>query len=145
MSGSGGRHLFYSYPQGVDQVKNTASPADWKGLDIKGDRGYIILHPSYNESGQYKWLKEPKDGKFPPLPKALYRISEQGSTLTSPEPLGDFRPFTGRLPWSIDQQRLEKILTSGETDQSVMDQQICMSVLGGNPNLEDWELQPFGS
>ncbi|XPV75974.1 MAG: bifunctional DNA primase/polymerase [Desulfovibrio sp.] len=56
-TGSGGRHLFFAMPSGVD-IRNSASKIG-KGLDIRGTGGYIILPPSVHPSGnRYEWLNE---------------------------------------------------------------------------------------
>lgn len=54
MTGSGGRHLFFKLPEGV-QIKNSAGKIG-KGLDSRGIGGYVILPPSPHPSGQrYQW------------------------------------------------------------------------------------------
>ncbi|MBF0093366.1 MAG: bifunctional DNA primase/polymerase [Alphaproteobacteria bacterium] len=52
----GGEHRYYKWP-GLP-IKNSASKLG-KGLDIRGDGGYIILAPSINSNGlAYKWIRE---------------------------------------------------------------------------------------
>lgn len=56
VSGGGGRHiLFATYNEGT--IRNRIS---WlKGVDIRGDGGYIIVPPSKHVSGaKYRWLNE---------------------------------------------------------------------------------------
>lgn len=48
-TGSGGYHLLYTYPQGVDNVANRVGK---DGIDIRGDGGYIIAPPSIHVSGK---------------------------------------------------------------------------------------------
>lgn len=52
-TGSGGKHLFYQYPN-VDYIGNRAGFI--KGVDFRGDGGYIVAPPSSHASGNnYKW------------------------------------------------------------------------------------------
>lgn len=49
-----GRHLIYRHPG--EDVCNRAKLAGIKGLDIRGDGGYIILPPSRHQTGKrYRW------------------------------------------------------------------------------------------
>lgn len=49
-----GRHLIYKHPG--EEVCNRAKLAGIKGLDIRGDGGYIILPPSLHSTGKrYRW------------------------------------------------------------------------------------------
>jgi bifunctional DNA primase/polymerase-like protein len=53
ISGSGGRHLIFKYPD--VRIKNSASLIA-RGLDIKSDNGYIVAAPSLHISGErYQW------------------------------------------------------------------------------------------
>ena len=59
LTGSGGRHLIFTWP---DALRNTASQIA-PGIDTRGDGGYIIAPPSLHLSGQrYEW-----DNKTPPV------------------------------------------------------------------------------
>jgi bifunctional DNA primase/polymerase-like protein len=54
ISGSGGRHLIFKYPNDV-KLKNSVSLIA-PGLDIKSDNGYIVAAPSSHISGgRYQW------------------------------------------------------------------------------------------
>lgn len=54
-TGSGGKHLFYEYPDGVDKVPNSVSKL-MPEVDVRGDGGYVVLPPSNHASGGfYKW------------------------------------------------------------------------------------------
>ncbi|WP_320007624.1 bifunctional DNA primase/polymerase [Maridesulfovibrio sp.] len=56
-TGSGGRHLFFSKPVGMD-IRNSAGKLGL-GLDIRGTGGYVILPPSIHKSGNsYQWITE---------------------------------------------------------------------------------------
>ncbi len=55
ITGSGGRHLLFAYPNGK-AIKNKVKFYD--GLDIRGNGGYIVAPPSLHKSGErYEWKK----------------------------------------------------------------------------------------
>lgn len=55
ITGSGGRHLLYAYPGEVGQMGNTAGRLG-RGIDTRGDGGYIVVEPSRHKSGRtYLW------------------------------------------------------------------------------------------
>lgn len=54
ITGSGGRHILFAHPG--RKIKNAAGLAKYRGLDIRGDGGYIIASPSRHISGRrYEW------------------------------------------------------------------------------------------
>lgn len=56
-TGSGGRHLFFAWPEAL-VVRNTASKLA-PGLDVRGKGGYVILAPSGHPSGEcYSWVDD---------------------------------------------------------------------------------------
>ncbi|MBW1741316.1 MAG: DUF3987 domain-containing protein [Deltaproteobacteria bacterium] len=57
-TGKGGRHLFFKMPGDVI-VKNSVSKLG-KGLDVRGEGGYVILPLSKHPDGPtYKWVNDP--------------------------------------------------------------------------------------
>lgn len=63
-SGSGGYHLFYSYPLNVPKVSNRVRIFD--GADLRADGGFIVLPPTRHPNGrQYEWVKKGPLGAFP--------------------------------------------------------------------------------
>lgn len=53
-TGSGGRQLFFAWPQGVE-IRNSAGKLA-ENLDTRGDGGYVIVPPSLHPSGgRYAW------------------------------------------------------------------------------------------
>lgn len=55
-TGGGGMHIYFLYP-GV-QVQNKV--AILKGIDVRGDGGYVVAPPSRHASGaKYEWMVEP--------------------------------------------------------------------------------------
>lgn len=79
-SGSGGRHLYYSYRSGV----RTSSSKLAKNIDIRADNGSIILPPTLHRSGQrYEWVRPPWKYPIKPLPTWIsarleYVTAQQG-------------------------------------------------------------------
>lgn len=68
-TGGGGRHLIFKHP-GVE-IRNSASKLA-KGIDIRGDGGYIVAPPSLHPSGnRYQWLSElaPSRHELAPMPE----------------------------------------------------------------------------
>jgi len=55
VSGGGGRHLFFGYPQ---DGRTIANKVDWlPGVDIRSDGGYVVLAPGTHISGgRYTWV-----------------------------------------------------------------------------------------
>lgn len=65
LTGSGGKHLYFEYPKGHD-IGN--SPLSFgPGIDIRGNRGQVVIPPSIHENGrEYTWINSPD--KTPPAP-----------------------------------------------------------------------------
>jgi len=65
LSGGGGLHLYYVYPQDR-HVGNKAQLGHLSGIDVRGQGGYIVLPPSLHASGKrYLWLDESPSAPFP--------------------------------------------------------------------------------
>ncbi len=53
-TGGGGYHYYFRYPEGV-AIRSRAGVA--QGIDIRGDKGYVLAPPSNHESGNnYEWI-----------------------------------------------------------------------------------------
>ena len=50
LSGGGGKHLYYRYPEGIDRIQNSAGIIR-PHIDIRADGGMIIAPPSIHPSG----------------------------------------------------------------------------------------------
>lgn len=75
-TGSGGYHLFYSYPHGVGRISNRVRM--FEGADLRADSGFIVLPPTKHVSGShYEWLEQGAMGAFP---KELLDMQAQPST-----------------------------------------------------------------
>jgi archaellum biogenesis ATPase FlaH len=69
-TGGGGYHIYFTYNESIKTKANLT-----KGLDTRGQGGFVVLPPSKHQSGNYyQWIKSPFD--FPPidLPDTLLTI-----------------------------------------------------------------------
>lgn len=74
ITGSGGQHYLFQH-LGF-RIKNSSSEIA-PGIDIKGDRGYIIATPSHHISGNcYEWEASSEPGMIPiaPIPQFLLSL-----------------------------------------------------------------------
>ena len=64
-TGGGGRHLVFAYPGQHVSNKQGIKP----GVDVKGDREYIVVAPSVHETGErYQWLRSRDPWSIRPAP-----------------------------------------------------------------------------
>ncbi len=71
LTGSGGRHVYLSVPEGVT-VRNSASQLA-PGVDVRGEGGYVVAAPSTHVSGRgYGWELSSRPGEVDvaPAPQA---------------------------------------------------------------------------
>jgi hypothetical protein len=54
-TGSGGLHIYLQYPGNGLTIRNSAG-ALGRGLDVRGDNGYVVVPPSVTDKGKYTWL-----------------------------------------------------------------------------------------
>lgn len=64
-TGSGGRHLYFRHPGGL--VRNDAGRVLGRGIDLRGDGGYVIAPPSRIAGGAYALTAH--GGVIPDLPE----------------------------------------------------------------------------
>ena len=73
ITGGGGKHIFFQHP-GFD-IRNSAGKLG-KGLDFRGDGGYVVVSPSIHPSGNpYKWELPPSKTPLAPMPQWLIDLS----------------------------------------------------------------------
>lgn len=79
LTGGGGRHIYLSAVDTtagkVFEVRNSASVLG-RGVDVRGDGGYVVAPPSSHESGQpYRWeaSSRPEEKPVAPCPPAWLR------------------------------------------------------------------------
>lgn len=80
ITGGGGRHLYYRWPQGFD-LRNSASQIGHK-LDIRGEGGYVVAPPSIHPNGrQYHWSVDSADemAMVPEWLLSLIILAKKGS------------------------------------------------------------------
>lgn len=80
-TGSGGWHLYYTYPPDAENVGNRVNVR--QGIDVRGDGGYVVCAPSIHANGsEYQWLRGDSETRF--LPAPLFAVSgaarEDGQT-----------------------------------------------------------------
>ena len=81
-TGGGGRHLLYRYPGA--HVGNSAGQLG-RGLDVRGDGGYVIAPPSRHPGGgAYAWIDEREPAELPPWLAKLIVAPNAPSTATAP-------------------------------------------------------------
>lgn len=113
---SGGYHLWYRWPDGVDLPRNSAGGLA-AGIDIRSTGGYVLVPPSVGGVGGYTWLDEREPAE---APAAL--VEAAGAPPAPPTPLpADYEPpailpgSTG-TPWgcAVLQSALDTIRSAGE-------------------------------
>lgn len=114
-TGSGGTHLFFKIPEGKT-VSNAVAFKGFKGVDIRGTGGYVVLPPSYNDVGQYLWKEgcSPFENVLEDAPEFLHTTTrtfklnyEQSSRLEKGTRNTSMASIAGRLRSSgLDRQEL---------------------------------------
>lgn len=75
MTGGGGVHIYFKYPGFEVKSSIHAFGADYPGIDVKGDRGYVVAPPSNHISGtDYKWEHQ---GDLPDVPDWLLGLIKE--------------------------------------------------------------------
>ena len=78
LTGGGGRHLYFIYPDHVDLKSGTNVFGD--GVDLRADGGYVLVPPSLHASGnRYEWeaSSDPIDG-VPIAPAPFWSLNGHG-------------------------------------------------------------------
>jgi putative DNA primase/helicase len=104
-TGGNGEHLFFVVPAGVE-IRNSASKLG-KGLDVRGDGGYVIAAPSVHESGRlYTWTHEDDPA---PLPSWLLErlVKKPASSAPRPAPIA----------WSGEISKYAQAALEGEVEE----------------------------
>lgn len=76
LTGSGGRHIFFSTDVAVPCSVATVGP----GLDIRGDGGYVVAAPSVHPNGRrYEWelSSRPTEVSLAPIPDWLFDLAHR--------------------------------------------------------------------
>ena len=93
-----GRHLCFAWDPRFD-VKNSAGKIG-RGIDVRGNGGYIVLPPSIHPSGRvYAWSdgKSPRERAFAPAPEWLLQLvcPPAPAAASGPAQPREFRPSGG--------------------------------------------------
>lgn len=71
-TGSGGEHIFFKHP-GIE-IRNSAGKLG-KGLDIRGDGGYVVAPPSIHPNGNaYQWEVRPSETPLADMPEWMIEL-----------------------------------------------------------------------
>jgi len=65
----GGKHIWYKHEDGLRNSQGFI-----KGVDFRGEGGYVVLPPSKTDIGEYKFKTSFEKNKFPPVPDAVKKI-----------------------------------------------------------------------
>jgi len=72
-----GMHLYFAHPGEGIKIPNAQDLADYSGLDVRGDGGYVVAPPSLHSNGnRYAWNNP--DTKVAPLPEWLLQLMTGG-------------------------------------------------------------------
>lgn len=106
-TGGGGQHYLFRYPEGRE-VRSKSSVA--RGIDVRGDRGYIVVAPSVHESGRAYRFRDPAVlGDLPDAPAWLLELCGRDARRQSaPRPTHRAEP--------IDVDRVEEALLHVDPD-----------------------------
>jgi hypothetical protein len=88
-----GWHVYFTHPG--QPVQNAASLNGVKGLDLRGDGGYVVAPPSVHPSGRrYTWAKgrSPDDLPLAPCPEWLLKLLETRNQKAIKEPKNNEEP-----------------------------------------------------
>jgi hypothetical protein len=91
---SGGLHYYFSYPLGVDTIKNRTNMKP--GIDIRADGGYVIAPGSSIDSNPYEFEDEHKE--IAALPQKLLEILTNKSISVS-----DFTTSVSEVIYGVEQ------------------------------------------
>lgn len=81
-TGGGGDHFYFAYPTGLDHVPNRTALGGFSGIDVRGDRGFVVAPPSIHPNGtRYTWMPGLALGEvdLPPLPRSWLELIVSGN------------------------------------------------------------------
>lgn len=102
-TGGGGLHLVFRQPNGRDAIRNgrliLPSGQRLAGVDVKGQGGYVLVHPSNHRLGAYGWMEfkepiEPPDELLELIDRKAFKpTAQRGSGLGDGTGHGDESGF----------------------------------------------------
>jgi predicted P-loop ATPase len=131
-TGGGGYHYVFSYPNGVDKIPTVAPHADiGPSVDIKGDGGYILVHPSNHISGKtYEWREEIAPNMVRPAPDKIVRAVEKKKRTVGSVDIS-YTPSLAELKDYADELSRKKSPRAKQVGQNMV------AALDGAPIAED--------
>ena len=82
-TGSGGEHIFFKHP-GIE-IHNSAGKLG-KGIDVRGDGGYVVAPPSRHPNGNYyEWVVKPSQ-PLADMPAWMIELLQERNVVTEPQP-----------------------------------------------------------
>lgn len=122
-TGGGGEHRWFKVPQGM-KFKNRTGVRE--GLDVRAERGYVVLPPSPHVSGRTYELVDAKASYTEP-PEALVKLITERSITAQHVPFraptGDLAPLSDYRKRVMDYARAEAkryySLTEGQRNESI--------------------------
>jgi replicative DNA helicase len=85
-TGSGGEHIFFKHPG--TEIRNSASKLG-RGLDIRGDGGYVVTAPSIHPNGnRYEWTVKPSQTPLADMPEWMIDLLREPVNPLRVEPMG---------------------------------------------------------
>ena len=106
-TGSGGTHFFFKHIPGIKNSSSKIAPK----IDVRGDGGYVLVPPSKNIRGSYKWINDSPIEAAPGWLVDLIlskqtkatRINDSGRPGDGFESRGDIRPILEKHGWQFFQ------------------------------------------
>ena len=84
-TGSGGEHIYFKAPD--CDIRNSAGKLG-KGLDIRGNGGYVVAAPSVHPNGtQYEWVVKPSEVELADMPDWMIELLREPEKPQTKEPL----------------------------------------------------------
>lgn len=145
-TGTGGRHLYYKLPEGMEQGNRVNV---LPGVDIRGTGGYVVAPPSIHESGKlYRWLSS--SGTIATADKAVLKLFRKkgGATGDVGDPFAQMaEPF--HLPEIVEEgtrnDTLYRLACSlqgkGLTDKAISEAVRTENLARFNPPVSDAEVE----
>lgn len=84
-TGSGGEHIFFKHP-GIE-IHNSAGKLG-KGIDIRGDGGYVVAPPSIHPNGKrYEWVVLPSQTPLADMPEWMIVLLQEKQETVNEKPV----------------------------------------------------------
>lgn len=115
-TGRGGTQYLFNY---ADGLKNSTSKIG-AGIDTRGRGGYVVVAPSRNTNGPYKWIVSPEDTPLADVPQWLIDLLQEADAAqtSTATPTGNERTYclkmlgqaVARVATANDGQKHETLL-----------------------------------